>query len=256
LGRAEFAAAFFDATAANPALGAVAPVVLYRTLGPTLPDGAASAALLWGAAHRCALSFEASVRRAGHTGEGLELGESLFDAILAGHHGVTFSVDEWADVSPRVATDDGRIHVVIPELVQELRELGDEPALTSVEFPLVLSAGERRSFTANTIIRDATWRKRDAEGALRVSAADAAAAGLADGGVARLTTPRGTAQVRVEISEMMQRGHISLPNGMGLDEGGVRVGVAPNELTSSADRDWIAGTPWHKSVPARLEAVG
>jgi anaerobic selenocysteine-containing dehydrogenase len=256
LGRAEFAAAFFDATAANPALGAVAPVVLYRTLGPTLPDGAASAALLWGAAHRCALSFEASVRRAGHTGDGLELGESLFDAILAGHHGVTFSVDEWADVSPRVATDDGRIHVVIPELVQELRELGDEPALTSVEFPLVLSAGERRSFTANTIIRDATWRKRDAGGALRVSAHDAAAAGVATGDVALLTTERGSARVQVEVSEMMQPGHMSLPNGMGLDEGGERVGVAPNELTTGGHRDWIAGTPWHKSVPARLEAVG
>lgn len=256
LGRAEFAAAFFDATAANPALGAVAPVVLYRTLGPTLPDGAASAALLWGAAHRCALSFEASVRRAGHTGDGLELGESLFDAILAGHHGVTFSVDEWADVSPRVATDDGRIHVVIPELVQELRELGDEPALTSVEFPLVLSAGERRSFTANTIIRDATWRKRDAGGALRVSAHDAAAAGVATGDVALLTTERGSARVQVEVSEMMQPGHMSLPNGMGLDEGGERVGVAPNELTTGGHRDWIAGTPWHKSVPARLEPVG
>jgi len=31
--------------------------------------------------------------------------------------------------------------------------------------------------------------------------------------------------------------------------------VAPNELTSSADRDWFAGTPHHKHVPARLEPV-
>ena len=254
-GRAEFAAAFFEATAANPALGAVAPVVLYRTLGPTLPDGVASAALLWGAAHRCALSFEASVRRAGFTGDGLALGESLFEGILAGHHGVTFSVDEWADVTPRVATDDGRIQVLIPELVDELRGLVDEPEITSVAFPLVLSAGERRSFTANTIIRDATWRKRDAGGALRVSASDAAAAGVATGEMALLTTERGSARVQVEVSEMMQPGHVSLPNGMGLDEGGERVGVAPNELTSGAARDRIAGTPWHKSVPARLESV-
>ena len=33
----QFADAFFAATAANPTLGALAPVVLYRTLGPTLP---------------------------------------------------------------------------------------------------------------------------------------------------------------------------------------------------------------------------
>jgi len=258
-GREAFAAAFFEATAANPALGAVAPVVLYRTLGPTLPDGAASAALLWGAAHRCALTFGASVRRAGFTGEGLALGEALFDAILAGHHGITFSIDEWADVSPRVQTEDGLIHVHIAEMVDELRALADEPEFTSADFPLVLSAGERRSFTANTIIRDSSWRKRDADGALRVSAEDAAACGLVDGGVALISTRRGSAQVAVEVSPMMQRGHVSLPNGMGLDEptadGAARAGVAPNDLTSSDDRDWIAGTPWHKSVPARLEPV-
>jgi formate dehydrogenase len=33
------------------------------------------------------------------------------------------------------------------------------------------------------------------------------------------------------------------------------VGVAPNELTSSDDRDWFAGTPHHKHVRARLEKV-
>jgi anaerobic selenocysteine-containing dehydrogenase len=52
--RQAFAAAFFELTAARPALGALAPVVLYRTLGPTISEDAASAAILWGAAHRCA----------------------------------------------------------------------------------------------------------------------------------------------------------------------------------------------------------
>jgi formate dehydrogenase len=258
--RAAFAGAFFEATAAKPQLGALAPVVLYRTLGPTLPDGAASAAILWGAAHRCALSFEDSVRRAGFEGDGLELGEALFDAIVAGAHGVSFTVDEWDDVWPRVRTESGRIEVMIPELVQELGELAAEAPIATAEFPLLLSAGERRSFTANTIIRDPSWRKRDAGGALRVSPTDAAAVGLSDGGWATLTTPRGSARVAVEVSDVMQPGHVSLPNGMGLDEPGpeglVRTGVAPNELTDAAARDWIAGTPWHKSVPARLAPAG
>ena len=64
----------------------------------------------------------------------------------------------------------------------------------------------------------------------------------------------------VEVSEMMQRGHASLPNGLGLDHRSdagqlVRTGVALNELTSVDDRDWLAGTPWHKHVPARIEAL-
>ena len=63
----------------------------------------------------------------------------------------------------------------------------------------------------------------------------------------------------------MQPGHISLPNGLGTDhvdpgaeDGLIRTqitGVAPNELTASEDRDPIAGTPWHKHVPARVEAI-
>ena len=32
-------------------------------------------------------------------------------------------------------------------------------------------------------------------------------------------------------------------------------GIAPNELTASEDKDWLAGTPWHKHVRARIEAI-
>ena len=93
-GRAAFADAFFAALAAKPELGRCAPILLYRTLGPTLPDGAAAAAALWGAAHRCAQENPDVGAAAGFTGEGLEPGEQLFDAILASPSGVVFSVDE------------------------------------------------------------------------------------------------------------------------------------------------------------------
>jgi hypothetical protein len=54
----------------------------------------------------------------------------------------------------------------------------------------------------------------------------------------------------------MRPGHVSLPNGMGLSNVEEDpVGTAPNELTASEDRDEFAGTPWHKSVPARLTAL-
>ena len=52
----------------------------------------------------------------------------------------------------------------------------------------------------------------------------------------------------------------SLPNGQGIDfpdaaGHAVLTGTAPNELTSLDDRDAFAGTPWHKWVPARIEAL-
>ncbi len=254
-GRAAFAEAFFAATSANPRLAPVIPVVLYRSLGPTLPNGAASAAALWGVAHLFAMQNPDSVRRAGYTGDGFEPGEKLFEAILASPSGVVFSDDEAEASWSRLRG--GRINLAIEELLEELAGLRTEiPPGCNSEFPFVLSAGERRSFTANTIFRNPEWRKKDANGALRINPEDAARLGLSDGGHARLTTKRATVEVAVEISEMMQAGHVSLPNGLGVDDvDGASAGVAPNELTAAEDRDWLAGTPWHKYVPARVEGV-
>jgi anaerobic selenocysteine-containing dehydrogenase len=267
-GRAEFAQAFVQAVVEDPGISAYAPYVIYETLGPVLraPTGGGSgeliqapaAAALWGLAHRCAMSYPEAVRRADHAD-----GEALFDAILAGRSGITFTVDDSDDVWAYVAHADKRIALAIPSLLDELRALPTSAAsrYTTTELPLVLSAGERRSSTANTIIRDPAWRKRDAAGALRVSPADAAALGLSDGGRARITTAAGSAEALVEVTDSMLPGHVSLPNGQGVDYPGedgqpVLTGVAINELTSLQWRDPIVGTPWHKHVPARVEAVG
>ncbi|MEP4652770.1 MAG: molybdopterin dinucleotide binding domain-containing protein, partial [Ilumatobacter sp.] len=83
--------------------------------------------------------------------------------------------------------------------------------------------------------------------------------GVADRDRARIVTERGEATIEVAVDGGMHPGHLSLPNGTGTDRvhDGARVidGVAPNELTGSFHRDRFAGTPWHKSVPARLEPV-
>jgi anaerobic selenocysteine-containing dehydrogenase len=259
--RATFGAEFFRIVGERPELFQIAPVILYRTLGPTLGDGAASAAVLWAGSHMCAQGFTDAVKAAGIEGEGMELGENLFDAVLAGHSGVVFTHSEPEESWKRVRTAESRINLAIPDLFEELQGLATEKAPGGDrEFPFLLSAGERRSFTANTILRDPAWRKKDADGALRVSPGDADRLGLTSGGSARLTTKRGTATVVVEVFDGMQNGHISLPNGLGLgypdDDGESQTaGIAPNELTAAEDRDWLAGTPWHKSVPARLEAA-
>ncbi len=251
-----FLATFFTEMAANPALNKVLPYVLYETLGPTLPDGLQGAAALWGLAQKAVMTYPDAVRRAGHAD-----GNALFEAILSSRSGMTFTEHEYADDWNLIGHPDHKIALVIPELLADLAGLHDaRPGLTTEEFPIVLSAGERRAFTANDILRNPDWRKRDADGALRVSVEDAAALGLTDGGRARITTAAGSAEAVVEISEAMLAGHASLPNGYGVDfvdaTGRRRVpGVAPNELTSSEWRDAYAGTPWHKHVPARIEAL-
>jgi anaerobic selenocysteine-containing dehydrogenase len=254
-GRTAFRDRFIQALGEEPHLSELASVVLYRTLGPSLPDGAAVAAPLWPLALGHAMRDSESLRKAGFEGDPMTQADALFDAILAGHSGVVFSSDDY-DVSWQRLGNDGRIQLVVPQLLEELPVLADSSESTDTRYPFVLQAGERRDYTANTIYRDAAWRRKDMEGALRMNPEDALRLGIENGGRARLSTRIGSALTLVEVNERMLPGHISLPNGFGLDnEDGQRVGVAPNELTSQDDRDRFAGTPWHKYVPAQVEAV-
>ena len=259
--RDAFTERFAAATVENPALGGVGALVLYESLGPTLPRGLEPAAALWFSAQQVAMRFPDQVRAAGHQGDGADLGWALFDAFVGSRDGIIFTRHDHVDAFDLLRTPDQKIHVYIPELGEELAGLNDGPAQhTSDAFPIVLSAGERRSFTANTIMRDPSWRKKDVQGALRLSVGDAARHGINDGDRVRITTPGGEGVAVAEINETMMDGHMSLPNGMGLayaPAGGEPevVGVAPNELTTLDWRDPIAGTPWHKHVPARIERV-
>ncbi|MBK9314454.1 MAG: molybdopterin-dependent oxidoreductase [Acidobacteria bacterium] len=259
-GRPVFAREFMNAMATNPVIAKFAPVVLYRTLGPTLPNGAASAAVLWAACHLFVQANPLSARRAGFTGDQFTAAESLFDAILDNPSGVIFAKDEYEDSWSRVRLPDNKINLAIPEMIAETQKLATEPLQRNPDYPFVLSAGERRSESANTIIRNPDWRKKSHAGLLHIHPQDAANLGLKADDSARLSTRRGSADVVIEITDTLQPGHLSLPNGLGLDyDAGdgviMRVGVSLNELTASEDRDFLAGTPWHKHVPARLEPL-
>lgn len=261
-GLAEFGAAFMTYMAQNRDKAKVGPLILYRTLGEALPEGLSAAAALWFMAHNTANSYPVQVRRAGIDDSRMSLGDALFTRIIEGDDGVVFTDHEYDEVwdLSRVSGD-RRIRVNIPEMLELFAQLHTKPATyASAEFPLILSAGERRSSTANGIYRDPSWRKSDHEGALAVSPEDAARYGLNEGDRVRIITDAGEAEPVVMIDPDMHEGHISLPNGFGLefpDEKGEHFvhGIAPNELTSLNWKDEIAGTPWHKHVPARLEKV-
>ncbi len=258
-GRAAFRDLVFAKLAEDPTLSRIAPVLLYRTLGKTLPPGMQNAAAVWAICHQHAMASRTTVEAAGIAGEGMDLGENLFDAILQGPSAVIMSREDWPDVWQRAPG--GVLNFELADLLDAAADLNDEnPREANDEYPFLLSAGERRDFTANTIIRNPAWRRKDKQGALYINPEDAARLNLGDGSTAQITTQRGAMQVVVETNDRMQRGHISLPNGLGLvypDENGepITTGTSPNELTSAHMADKFVGTPWHKSVPVRIEAV-
>ena len=233
-------------------LRAYAPSIMYRTLGSVLPQGLAAAAPLLALCLQYAQTHPAAVRRAGIRGNRLTLGTQLFRAILTRPQGTLISVHEFADAWSLLRHPDRRVHLAIPEMLDELAALRSEVA-PGQDYPFILMAGERRSYNANQIYRDPAWRKVDAHGALRMHPEDARALQVDEGAKVICSSQRGDLEVVVELDAGMRRSVVSLPHGYGMRyQGGAAAGPALNTITARTHCDPWTRTPFHKYVPVRL----
>ncbi len=215
--REAFIETFTRLSSENPDLGAKLPTALYRSLGQSLGE-MGLAAIMFGSAMQASMRFPDAIREAGIKGDGLELANNLFDALINAKSGMIFSTSDYSTSFDRIKTPDGKIHIHIEELVDELRGLAsEEPASPTDAFPFVLSAGEHRGSTVNDVIRDPSWRKKDKDGALRINPLDAERLGVADGQRVRVITKRGEAEAPADITDTMMEGQVSLPHGFGME---------------------------------------
>ncbi|MGH8493163.1 MAG: molybdopterin-dependent oxidoreductase [Moraxellaceae bacterium] len=245
-------AALAAALAKNKSWVRYAPSVIYRTLGKAMPEGGEAAAVLLPLAVDYAQKHTVAVRRAGYRGNRLMLGTALFRAIIAGRAGVILSRHEFSETWSFIKHKDGRIHLDVPEMLQEWKDLKHETP-PGAEFPFILLAGERRSYNANQIFRDPAWRKVDPHGAMRMNPDDATELQLQEGARAVCDSGHGQVDVVIEIDEGMRRGVVSLPHGYGMRYGDSEpLGPQLNRLTSGAHCDPLSRTPFHKYVPVRI----
>ncbi len=248
--------AFAAYLARNKRYQPFAASILYRTLETILENGAAVAALLLPLSMQFAYEHTQAVQRAGFKGNRLSLGAELFAAILRERSGVIFSEHQYQDVWSLVKTKDKKIHLVIPEMLQELRLLAQQQPATTSEYPFVLAAGERRSYNANQIYRDPAWRKVDPHGAMRMHPQDAQRLNLVEGDKALCASKHGQISVVIEFDEGMRLGTVSLPHGYGIRyNNGQVLGPELNLLTASSDCDPLSRTPYHKYLPVRIKRV-
>jgi len=257
-GLTSFSTVFLARMAVKPKLMKYLVPILYRTLGTSLAAGMEMASVIWGLSLMYVQSFPLPAKRAGFGGPAPLAANRLFREILNSPSGAVYARTTFEESWGAIRRGGNRINLAIPELLEELLRIQQEVPVSDEDFPLILSAGERRSETANTVIRNATWHRKGIYASLRLSPQDASEIGCESGDTLRLTTRRSSVDVTAEISDMMSPGHISLPNGAGIDYtdssgSKQRRGVAPNELTDASSRDFLAGTPWHRHVPARLE---
>lgn len=259
-GQTDFAVAFSEFAGRHAEAAAVMPLVLYETLGQTLPPGTAAAAPIWPATQRVGRTQAEAVRRALGTPDTPPalLGAQLFDTLVASRSGAAFS--HHTEVWSLIEHPDKRIRLAIPSLLEALAALDPADLDARGDYPFVLSAGQRRLQNANQIFRDPGFRQRDPDGSLNIHPSDLAGLGLSSGDWIAVRSRRSELIVRAQADESLRPGHVVLPHGYGQSHPGpdgrrVLCGPRINLLTDSDWSDPIAATPYHKHVPVALRAA-
>lgn len=260
LGFVEYQKVFFEQIGQNPKIAQMLPYVLYRTLGPALPEGHEATAGIWGLCQVFVMKFPEQTARAGFSGA--TAGTDLYQKIVNSPSGAVISKSTHEESFSRIPHKDNKLQMVMAELLDEVTELRELKPLvdTSEEFPFALMAGQRRAYTANAIIRGDGWVKGKATTALTMHPDDAERLQLPDGATVLLETEINQAAVELAYDERMQPGTMAVPNGQGMSytkENGEKsaFGVLINDLTSAKHRDKFIGTPLHKFVPARVSLI-
>lgn len=252
-----YQAAFFSEMGTNPKISKMLSYVMYRTLGPYLPEGQAATAPVWGLCQMYVMKNPEEAARAGFAGP--DAGNQLFTALRDSPTAVVIGISSYEDSFSKLPFPDKKLRLAIPELLEELNRLRRLKPLMELteEYPFALVAGSRRAYTANCIIRDPRWAKGKHVTALTMHPDDAAKLGLPNGAMVKLETEAGSTIIDLGYDERMKPGTVSVPNGQGMaftNEEGIELpsGVFANELTSAKYRDKFIGTPFHKFVPARV----
>lgn len=253
--RPAFAKALMEYIAAEPTAFKAMPFILGKTLGKAL--GSVHLAALWGMLQAAPNSFYENAARAGFK-PGPGLGEEIFQRLVDHPEGIWVGKIDPDDNFSALRTSDGRINLHIPELLDELQMIEPAPEekalVLPAAFPLILMAGRHVDTNANTNMRDPAWNEGRRACTLTMHPDDAASLNLTDGQQVRVSTEAGTEEIELEITDTARVGHVTMPHGFGLVYDGVKYGANVNRLTKNTHRDRF-GTPQHRFVPCRVEAV-
>ena len=284
-----FAMAFFSYMQKNPKAAKVLPFILAKTLGQEL--GSAHRAMLWGILAAAPPSSRKAFAKAGftmdhpikHYANPLKLARAIGNCIRYKSPAPLFAIgplqaqsqrlfkalhdhpeglwigyadpDNWKEIR----TGDKMVNFYIPELeniVLSINPEEEEKALTpDPDYPLILQAGRHIIKNANTLMRDPSWLQGKRGGTLAMHPEDASRMSFTDGQTVRITTEAGEETVELEIDESVRKGQVLMPHGFGLIYDGKKYGANVNRLTKNTYRDPIAGTPLHRYVRCRVEAV-
>lgn len=257
--RLKFGATLIEYLKSNPEAGRSMPYILSKTLGKKLGSG--NLASFWGLLQNLSPSVHEMAARVGFS-PGPGLGEEIFQAILKHPEGLwtgEADIEKW-DHFQALATEDGRINLNVPEMEDWILEI--DPGLESEklkedeeDYPFIMSSGRHMDYNANSQMRDPVWNKGKRACTAIMHPGDAEKFGFCDGQMVRITTKAGDETIELEVTNSTRPGYIMIPHGFGLVYQGETYGANANRLAKNTHRDRIAGTPLHRYIPCRVEAV-
>jgi anaerobic selenocysteine-containing dehydrogenase len=232
------------------------PFILAKTLGGEM--GSAHKAAFWGMFQMTPKQFARNAKRAGFE-TGPMLGEEVFKIALENPQGFWVGKVDDENNLANVRHEDGKIDIYIPEVEDWVRGIDADSEKKALEpdgqYPLILNAGKHSDKVANTLMRNPKWNEGKRDCTLNMNPEDASILNLEDGQQVRITTEAGEETVELEITDMARKGQVILPHGFGLKYQGKSYGANANRLAKNTNRDRLAGTPLHRFIPCRVEAV-
>jgi anaerobic selenocysteine-containing dehydrogenase len=163
--------------------------------------------------------------------------------LRARPHGIDLGPLVPGQVAQRIATSDGKIDIAPADFVQEARLRLDREAARDNPRELVL-IGRRQLHSNNSWVHNPRLAKGPRRCTLLVHPADAANHGVSDGDLVSLRSREGAVDVRVEVTDAMARGVVSLPHGWGH--------ASLNDVTSDCHLDTLSGNAAFNGIPVTL----
>jgi anaerobic selenocysteine-containing dehydrogenase len=158
----------------------------------------------------------------------------------------------------RIPTKNRRIQLYAPEVEEWIKKINpvdeEEQLKPNERFPLILMAGRHMDMNANTNMRNPAWNEGRRACSLAMNPSDAEELGFTDRQMVKVITEAGEEIIEVEVTKDARKGQVIIPHGFGLVYDGVKYGANVNRLTKNTHRDQF-GTPMHRYVPCRIEAL-
>jgi anaerobic selenocysteine-containing dehydrogenase len=190
-------------------------------------------------------------------GFGADADGLTLEKLAAAPHGI-----DLGPLEPRLPallqTPSGRIELAPAAIADDVARLREDLAAAPAHGLLLVGRRHLRSNNSwmHNVPSLVSGRDRCT---LQVHPDDASALGLADGGTAEVASRVGKLLARVELTDTLRRGVVSLPHGFGHDRAGAALGVAArrpgvntNQLTDPLPRDALSGNAVLNGIPVEV----